>query len=321
MKKETAVQKLQELPGVTKVNGEARDTIRIQTADGEFTLPWRDLRSLPGRRALESLSSPLLLTLPYVPRSTGDRLRELGVNYLDESGNISLQIGRVTIWVTGHPPPPAPAASSELRAAGHRVLGAALATPALFQRPLREIAAECGVSTSPVLSVRDFLQREGCLIKTRSGLLVVERLRLLDRWLHGYRDLVRPRLLVGRYLLPGSIDRLAQAMDHTLSERWAWGGSQASLRRFSIGTNDDLILHIAELKRGDVPRLPLRASPDGPIEVLAIPFLSAWGDREQTSVSPLLQLAEIACRPDDRSREVTASLREHITHQWNDSNE
>ena len=301
--------------------GGSSDTLHIQTADSTIELPWRNLGALPGQRAIENLTGPLLLTLPHMPRAMGDRLRQQGINYLDESGNVFLQVGQVTVWVAGHSPPRSPSTPSELRSAGYRVLGAALEIPSLFQRPLREIAAECGVSTSPVLGVREFLQREGCLVNTRAGSMVVERPTLLERWLYGYRDLVRPRLLVGRFALPGSIDGLLKALDRTLPERWAWGGSQAALRRFSLGTTEDLIIHLPVLKRKSAPRLPLRAAPEGRIEVLAIPFLSAWGDRVQTSVSPLLQLAELASRSDDRSREAAASLREHITHQWNTSNE
>lgn len=249
-------------------------------------------------------------------RGLGERLRRAGVNYLDQSGNVYLQIDGATIWLDGRPPLPAPSPSSELRSAGHRVLGAALETPTLFRQPLREIAALCGVSTSPVLGVRALLEREGHLVEARGGPRVIRRRRLLERWLPGYRDLLRPRLVIGRYALPGSAEGLGRALDRTLEGRWAWGGSQAALRRYSLGTTGDCVIHIKVLRRRDAPPLPLRADPEGAVEALALPFESAWGEVLRGAVGPLLQLAELSARWDDRSREVAASLREHLEHHW-----
>jgi len=317
MKKATALRLLQDLPGILKVTSAGGDRLLIQTADGSSELHWDGRSALPGRRALADLDGEsLLLGIPHMPSGVGARLRDAGVNYIDESGNLYLQVDRVTIWLDGrtrrHAPPP----SSELRAAGYRVLGGALQEPELFQRSIREIAGLCGVSTSPVLGVRDFLKREGCLAQTRAGPVVVDREKVLERWLLGYRDLLRRRLVIGRYALPESMERLTRTLDATLAEGWAWGGSQAALRRFSLGMTDDVIVHLPVLSGRSAPRVPLREDAGGPVEVLAVPFSGAWGGRISGAVGPLLQLAELASRHDDRSMEVAASLREHVLSHW-----
>lgn len=317
MRKETAIQRLRELPGIQSVRAPEPERFLLQTAMGTSTLRWLGRSTRPSRSLLTRLTQePSLLSLPHITVGLGAQLREAGVNYLDESGNVFLQVDGVTVWIDGRPPKVAPAPSSELRAAGYRVLGAALEAPDLFQRPLREIAASCGVSTSPVLGVRAFLTREGCLVDTAAGPKLIERRKLIDRWLYGYRDLLRRKLVIGRYALPGSCAQLAQVLEQVCGEQWAWGGSQAAFRRFSLGTNEDVIIHLPILHSQDASRVPLRPDVAGAVEALALPHASAWGGRLQGAVGPMLQLAELSARPDDRSREVAASLREHLEEHW-----
>ena len=211
-------------------------------------------------------------------------------------------------------------ATSRLIEAAH-ALGAALEAPTLLQRPLREVADLCGVSVSPVLGVRDLLLQDGHLSQTGDGPRLVERARLLDRWLYGYRDLVRPRLRVGRYALPGSSAQLRVALDAVLPARgWAWGGALAAQQPLGAGLSEgECVIHLPILRPQDAPRVPLRADPSGTVEVLALPSRLSWAPATGT-VSLLLQLAELSVRSDDRSREAAAALREALLLGWEREN-
>lgn len=275
-----------------------------------------------------------LLVADTITSGVAASLREAGLNYLDGAGNCSLSLGdRYFAHIEGKVAPKQPRPAG-LRAASYRVLGAALIEPGLFNLSLRAIAARCGVSTTAVLDVRANLTEQRLLVRSSSGITVVRRLDLLDRFLIGYRDILRPHLHVGRFALPhDSVEALGRTLAHALPRgSWAWGGSQATLRAFSVGTTGDVVVHLLQLDTKKLPKLPLRPDPEGAVEVLAIPCAPASDEHPQPAlaesglardaapprgcVHPLLALAELERRPDDRSREVAATVRERLVAGW-----
>lgn len=305
--------------------------LAVETKGGVLS---RDAAARVAKRPTPTQADGKLLVADTITSGVAASLREAGLNYLDGAGNCSLSLGdRYFAHVEGKVAPKADRPTG-LRAASYRVLGAALIEPALFNLPLRAIAARCGVSTTAVLDVRANLTEQRHLVRSGGRVALRGRLDLLDRFLIGYRDLLRPHLHVGRFALPhDSVEVLGRTLAHVLPEStWAWGGSQATLRTFSVGTTGDVVVHLRQLDTKSLPKLPLRPDPDGAVEVLAIPCVSAGEDHPLLAlaeagfvkdavhprgcVHPLLALAELEIHRDDRSREVAATVREHLVAGW-----
>ncbi len=323
---------LEELPFVRsarfRVEGVDRDwdgIVEVDTPDGVFTYALEYKRGVVGHAVVHQVRTrPLargaerrLLVAGTISPGVAAELRNVGVDYLDAAGNRYLDLnGRFYAHIEGRKQ------SVETRKGGrrasfYRVLGACLEMPSILSNPLRAVASVCGASTFVVRSVKQRLQEDGALIDGHGGPLLVGRAGYLDEWLIGYRDLVRPKLLLGRYALPrGSVDALRITLEHALPlDTWAWGGSQASYRLLHTGAAGDIVLHALVLDMAEAPRFPLRADPDGQVEVLTLPFLEA-GRSFRQSVRPLLALAELSWRRDPHSQEVAVEVRENILSDW-----
>jgi hypothetical protein len=299
--------------------------LTIETPSGTFRVAYDEKRGIVGHAAVAQVagrpvpsgSDGRLLVAGYVSPGVAAVLQEAGVAYLDLAGNCHFALGdRFFAHIEGRPAP-APRRAAGLRGSATRVLGACLDDPLLLSRPLRAVAFGCGVSTSAVTAIRRRLEAEEALVRGPRGWRLLSRSRYLDTWLAGYRELLRPRLVIGRYALPhGSVEALARLLEQALAPSdWAWGGSQASYRLFHTGWAGDLVVHLRRLHREGATRLPLREDPEGAVEVMALPWVSA-GESEHGCVRALLVLAELAHRHDPRAVETASTVRENILWHW-----
>ena len=136
---------------------------------------------------------------------------------------------------------------------------------------------------------------------------------LLKRWLLGYRQRLRPKLLRGRYRV-GQIKDLPGILTTADQEDVLLGGELAAAQITGLLNPERAALHVpAEV---DLPGLAkrLRLLPDakGNLDVLALPGMAAhWtrpGHTTPPLVAPILTYAELLATDDDRLREVAAAL-------------
>ncbi len=301
--------------------------VTVHTPDQQFQLAIYEMRGVPGQGTIARLiesdlphwAQGKLLLSGHITPGISERLRAADVNYLDEAGNCYLSLGaRYVAWLEGRKPTRVHAPKG-LRASGYRVLGAFLDDPNLPAKPLRAIAASCGVSVTAVRSLRAQLLEEHAMTKTQTGYRLRRRVDLLDRWLVGYRDLIRPKLYIDRFNLPGrSEEALQLLLEKQLGGMWCWGGSAASYRLFHTGTTGETIIHLKTLTPSQTPRVPLRATEDGTVVVTALPHMGAIdsANAHPGFVSRLLILGELSVRSDPRSLATAADVREGLLFHW-----
>ena len=269
-------------------------------------------------RAVGPQGPPCLLLAPHIGGPLGELLEAHDINFLDRRGNCRIRIeDRYLARVDRHTAARPRASERALRSAGYQTLLALLVEPALAQAPLRTIAEAAGTS---ITAPRDMLLRlvqEGFLVDTRAGRRWVEHRRgeLVDRFLVGYRDVLRPRLLIGRYRTPHRDPQVLEARLLDLlgpPEAWRFGGAAGAYRVAKYYRSGITALHHPSLPPDLPVRLPALQARDGDLVLLRMPGPIATEHAPDGVVHPVLLCAELLVEPDERARDAAADLRERF---------
>jgi len=257
---------------------------------------------------------PSILMTPYVAPRLGQFLEERRINYVDRVGNCFLSLGPDYLArIEGRRRPPRDLPRATLRAPSYQVLFALLARPELTNTSVRTLAESAGVGKTAAAEMVQRLESEGYVGRATNGRQLLERGRLVERWLTGYADVLRPSLTFGRFRIaeddPAEVEaRVGKALGE--AKPWAWGGGAAAFRLTGHFRGEDSVLLVPEPK-SDLPRA-LNALPakDGPLTILrAKGPLMLEGAKPHTA-HPLLVYAELLTRPSERAAEAAEEIRE-----------
>ena len=271
------------------------------------------------RYSRQAKAHPLLLA-DYLPPRLAERLVEAGVNFVDEAGNVYIdRPGKLYIRIQGARPD----RGKEIRVgrlsrpSGLQVVFVLLVEPQAVSVPYRELAKSSGVALGSVAQTIRELKTKGYLVQKRRGEWVLNRKReLLDFWLGGYGDVLRPKLVVGRFQPPErDLDQtLVKLQKEAEATRIAWaltGGFAAYLltRHFR---GDQLGFFVSEWPAGLTRRLKWLPSHHGPVTVLrrfSPLVVFARKDPSEIPVAhPLLVYAELVFQGRERELEAAKLL-------------
>jgi hypothetical protein len=258
------------------------------------------------------------LVARYIPRPTGERLADAGVNFVDRLGNMHLALGKDHhVLRLGRREPAVEATGRRPGPALVQLYFVLLAEPDAPAWPVRRLADEAGIGKTAAATGLQRLVRLGVLVEDRKqGYRVADRTRLVDAFLQGYVNVLRPHLEIGRFR---AAERDQDAFLHQFAgtagkmhAQWAVTGAPAAyaLDRFYRG--DDVPL----LVDGFTPALQrtLRLVPDreGPITLLRS-FGQRWGWKTIDDIPvahPWLVYAELLHRGEPLALEAADHVRE-----------
>jgi len=267
-------------------------------------------------RASSRATTPLILFAPYVSPEMGALLASRGINFVDRAGNCHLDLGgRYVAHVEGRKLRQSSDAPGGIRAPGFRLIFALLVEPDLLNASARNLARASGVSLGTASNVLRRLEHDRIVVQTKSKRHLVRRDDLVERWIAGYAETLRPLLFAGRFQTPDKDpptleDRVAALLgpDGT----WAWGGAAAAFNLTKHYRSDETVLHV-EAPSSDLPRrlkaLPHRA---GRLILLGVPGPLAFRGKVPHTVHPLLIYTELVLSGSDRAREAASELRERF---------
>jgi hypothetical protein len=287
--------------------------LRVEEKGSHLTLAVaRDLLA----RVASHPAPPLMLFAPYVSVEMAGLLVPHGINFVDRAGNCHLDLGgRYVAHIEGRRLKRPLDAQGGMRAPGFRLIFALLVQPELLNSPAREIARAAGVSLGTASNVLRRLEHDRVVVRTRSRRHLVRPDDLVERWIAGYAETLRPRLFAGRYQTldedpPRLEDRVAGLLGP--HQTWAWGGAAAAFRLTRQYRSDETILHLAR-PSDDLPRR-LNALPHtaGRLIVLGVPGPLAFRGQVPHTVHPLLIYTELVLTGSDRARQAASELRERF---------
>ena len=266
--------------------------LKLKTPRGTFTLALEAKRTFLDRaltnsligqhkRLLHRTRTPLFLAARYIPRPTGERLAQAGVNFVDRPGNIHLRLGdEYHVLILGRRDAVREVTSRRLGPSLVQVLFVLLVQPEAAAWPIRKLADAAGTGKSAAASARERLVRLGVLARGEDqSYRVVDRRRLIDDFLTGYAQVLRPHLLLGRFRAPekdpGAMLKAFARTSKEMKLGWAVTGGPAAflLDRFHRG--DKLPVFVDSVAPDFQRKLRLVNDRRGPM-VLLRPFGRLW---------------------------------------------
>jgi hypothetical protein len=265
-------------------------------------------------RAIRDNADQWLLLAPVLGRPLRETLTQRGINFLDRQGNCFIRLGpNYVAMVHGRETPRRPKPKG-IRSPGYRVLFALLARRELLNEPVRSIAKVAGVSPQTASDMRARLLAERLVMRGASRMSFIPHRfsDALDLWISGYRSVLRPDLVVGRFRTP---DREPEGLEARLAEnlrgsRWRLGGSAAAYRLSGHYRGPNTVVHVEDFPEDT--RVALRAIPDpnGPLIVTRFPGPVALEGLTSDTAHPLLVYSEMLVEGSEREIEAATEIRE-----------
>jgi hypothetical protein len=242
-----------------------------------------------------SRNVPVLVIAPFLSSRTQERLRELGFQYADLTGNIHLSLSKPGLFVEsrGADKNPEPAARDRRYLKGAKA-GRLIRTLCDFRPPLglRELAKRAGVDAGYASRIIDYLDRQALLVRQPRGPITsADWAGLLRRWSQEYSPFQRGR--IRWFLAARGLSSLVERL-RTFKEPYAVSGSWAA-SQFAPVAPPRLFLCYADRISELAQSLDLKPAEAGSNVALAAPFDSVVYDRTSRKggimVSALSQVA------------------------------
>lgn len=149
------------------------------------------------------LHHPLLLVTKYINPQLADELRQNGTEFIDAAGNTFINQPPLYVFIKGNKPGiviKAPPPKRIFKPAGLKVIYGFLCNPGLENKTYREIAAETDVALGTVDWIMKELKELGFLLDMgKRGIRLLQKKKLLQRWVTAYPEQLRPKLTLGRF--------------------------------------------------------------------------------------------------------------------------
>ena len=257
---------------------------------------------------LEFFPQKGLIIADYVNPSMAERLKAMNIPFLDLAGNAYLNEPPLYVYIKGNQPVEEryrKPATRVFQPSGLKVLFALLCEPELVFKPYRVIAKSAGVALGTVARVITDMRELGYLMDVYAGSPGVRnKEKLIERWVTTYPELLRPRLVLGRY---SAVDSLWWEKTPVADLKACWGGEVAAAKLTGYLRPEKVIVYTWDKPEHLLLMNKLKKDPDGDVEILQ----AFWQDEPfrlyRELAPPLLIYADLMATGDVRNIE-TAKL-------------
>jgi hypothetical protein len=279
---------------------------------GQALKPSQGRLQRKSRIKLEQTRTRLVLAR-YVPTAVGEQFVNAGISFADEPGNVHLRLGSEYNWtVLGKREPPRLPEAQRTTPATLQLLFQLAADPKSAGWTVRDLASAAGISKTKVAQLRLQFLRKRILAGESEFRMNPE---IADQLVSGYGQILRPKILMGRYRYPDpSVDLFLTRLSETthaqkISYALTGGPAAEAMQHFYHSSEVPVFLDLQD----SVLQRTLRLLPDrtGPV-VLLRPFgeLVYWREFDGKMVAPpWLVYAELLASGDPRAREAAEELR------------
>lgn len=270
---------------------------------------------------LSRLPMRAMLVANYINPAMAERLKAEDISFIDTAGNAYINVPPVYIFIKGQKAATSALPQRKSRAfesSGLRVVFALLCNPELANASYRQLADITDVAVGTVGWVIGGLKEAGFIVDRGrvKGRHLINRQRLLTRWVEDYPLKLRPKLTIGNFMAKDA----TWWKDCDLAPWGAkWGGEVAAAK-----LNNYLVPKVAtvylpqEQQNAFLAKARLRKVEPG-VQATALvqiyrPFwqntLDVNADVQRDLVHPILVYADLIATGDSRNREAADTIYE-----------
>ena len=267
--------------------------------------------------AWERKQQPALLFTDYVHQQLAEKLREEGVEFVDLAGNAYLNRPWLYVFVTGRKRIRAPERPTRaFQATGLKLIFLLLKNPDAVNWNYRDLAEAVGIALGGIGWIRGDLRDLGFVrLVGRRQRRLTNRIDLFDRWVVGYGERLRPKLLQNRYRIAGDrqLDGLVDQIKTTANtDKTLIGGELGAALLMGTLRPERATLHLLGDPLKIITQLRLIPDPDGPVDVLTgFGTFNDWEKEQKMGcvlADPLLIHAELLLHYADRLKEIADEI-------------
>lgn len=267
----------------------------------------REVRQHQLKQLLELANrfEPFIVIANHIYPAVKEKLRDHGIAYLDGAGNLYINHQEQLVWIDGNklPVEEKKVLSRAFTKAGLKVLFLFLSNPDTLQMTYREIAGRAGVALGNINLVLAGLREGGYLLQMdKKRVILQNKKELLERWVTGYRETLKPALHLGNFRPMNSTADWGQFM---LAEGDAWGGEPAANLLTKHLNPEILTIYTRGQKNELVKNLKLIPDATGDVQI----YQKFWKDEESNNrMAPFLLIYTDLLLTDDPRCIETAAL-------------
>ncbi|MEA1926801.1 MAG: type IV toxin-antitoxin system AbiEi family antitoxin [Candidatus Auribacterota bacterium] len=246
----------------------------------------------------------VLIIARYINPQMAERLKGMDIPFIDAAGNAYLNEPQLFLYIKGNKEPDkykTIVAPRTFRPAGLKVVFAFLCNPGLEDKPYREIADKAGVALGTVGAVMRGLQKMDFLIDMGAkGRRLLNRNKLLTRWVTNYTELLRPKLILGRFRAR-EVDWWRNINFHNK----AYLGGEVAANILTKYLKPQFATIYAHQPLGPILlQNRMKKDPEGNIEILRIFWNFRFKWNNPNLVHPILIYADLIATGDERNIET-----------------
>ncbi len=246
-----------------------------------------------------------LLITRYVTPQLADKLKDLNLMFLDTAGNAYINFPNMFLFIKGNKAQENFEREKPIRAfqpAGLQLIYTLICNPGMENKPYRLMAEKANIANGAVAWAIKDLKKLGYLLDLgKRGRKLIKKKELLQRWINLYAELLKPKLLIGKYAAEKT-DWWKQ--EKTFDTDIQFGGETAAAIMTKYLKPQNHTIYVRENYGKLMLHLKLKKAVDGNVELIR----KFWNFKEQFEennlVNPVLIYADLIATGDERNLET-----------------
>ncbi|WP_127132893.1 type IV toxin-antitoxin system AbiEi family antitoxin [Pseudoflavitalea rhizosphaerae] len=173
---------------------------------------------------------PLLVLAEQIAGAAREELRKKGIAYMEANGNIFINNHQAAIFLDGNKPfkETKPVTNRAFTKTGLKAVFHLLNNPEAISKTYRQLAEETGIALGNIKYIIDGLGEAGYIQPLgKRKVALKNKKELLERWVAGYRETLKPDLFKGAFRIPVNEKRDNWQDINVKDLHMEWGGEAA----------------------------------------------------------------------------------------------
>jgi len=253
-----------------------------------------------------AIHQPFIVIAENIFPTVKQQLRDNKIAYLDTAGNIFVHNDQFYVWLDGNKyvNPGTTIKNRAFTKTGLKVVFYFLTKRTAINETYQQIAAATNVAIGNMKNILDGLKDAGYILQLdEKRIELINKEALRDRWLSGYREILKPALLIGSYRI-GNREKLLHWRDMPADNNEIfWGGEPAAQLMTDHIRPEILTLYTDNENYPFVTKWKLMPNENGDVKI----YRKFWTDFQQNNINiapPLLVWADLQLTNDPRNLET-----------------